>query len=169
MSARFEAPMLLIGHCADASRWYARHIGQVVPYRGFDKKDGFASTEPGGYSNFVRAEDAVLVNVTFTAAEAAQWPFSHVPRKMMESVKAKSHIAPGMVPTPEPWPEPPYGSKTIYRPKQPGTRAEAVAKQQTKAKGQSHAQIAIKAVAKILADFADGMTAFADGLTRKKP
>jgi hypothetical protein len=145
MSARFEAPMLLIEHCADASRWYARHLGRVVPYRGFDKKDGWVSTEPGGYTNFVRAEDAELVNVTFTAAEAAQWPFSHVPRKMMESVKPK-HVA---------------QAKPLAQP--------ACSTTERQAKGQSHAQIAIKAVARILADFADGMTAFADGLTRKKP
>jgi hypothetical protein len=130
MSARFEAPMLLIENCADASRWYARHLGRVVPYRGFDKKDGWVSTEPGGYTNFVRAEDAALVNVTFTAAEAAHWPWSHVPRKMMESVKPK-HVA---------------QAKPLAQPARSTTERQA--------KGQSHAHSWTEAAVNIAVGFA---------------
>jgi hypothetical protein len=134
MSARFEAPMLLIENCADASRWYARHLGRVVPYRGFDKKDGWVSTELGGYTNFVRAEDAALVNVTFTAAKAAQWPFSHVPRKMMESVKPK-HAA---------------QAKPLAQPARSTTERQA----KGQSKGQSHAHSWTEAAVNIAVGFA---------------
>jgi hypothetical protein len=133
MSARFEAPMLRILHCADASRWYARHLGRVVPYRGFDKKDGWVSTEPGGYTNFVRAEDATLVTTTFTAEEAAHWPWSHVPRKMMESVKPK-HVA---------------QAKPLAQPARSTTERQA--------KGQSHAHSWAEAVVNIVIGFAASM------------
>ena len=134
MSARFEAPMLLIEHCADASRWYARHIGQVVPYRGFDKTDGFISTEPGGYTNFVRAEDAALVTETFFAAEAAHWPWSHVPRKMMESVKPKDVAQ----------------AKPLAQPARSTTERQA----KCQSKGQSHAHSWTEAAVNIAVGFA---------------
>jgi hypothetical protein len=146
MIARFEAPMLLILRCPSASRWYARHLGRVVPYRGFDKTDGWVSTEPGGYTNFVRHEDATLVTTTFTAEEVAHWPWSHVPRKMMESVKPK-HVAQAK-------PLLPCGCSMICIGDDYCEGKARMRVQRAKAKGQSHAHSWTEAAVNIAVGFA---------------
>ena len=148
MSVHFEAPMLLITQCPDRSRWYAKHVGSVVPYRGHDDLSGYLSAEEGGYSNYVRTEDAQVVQGQFGPMDAQRWPYADLPRRAIVTVQRR-----GLVPKPKPWPAPPEGA-TIFRPKQPGTRAEAVVKQQTKAQGQSHAHSWTEATVNIAVGFA---------------
>jgi hypothetical protein len=52
---------LLIKQCPDKLRWYAPLVGQTVPYLG-DLGDEYRSIEPNGYINFVRREDAEIVD-----------------------------------------------------------------------------------------------------------
>lgn len=52
---------LLIKQCPDPQRWYAEWVGRTVPYLG-DPGDGeYRSREPEGYINFVRHEDAEII------------------------------------------------------------------------------------------------------------
>jgi hypothetical protein len=89
MSVHFEAPMLLITQCPDRSRWYAKHVGTVVPYRGHDDLSGFLSAEEGGYSNYVRSEDAHVVQAQFGPMDAQRWPYADVPRRAIVTVQRR--------------------------------------------------------------------------------
>jgi hypothetical protein len=53
--------MLLIKQCPDPMRWYARLVGQKVPYLG-DVGNEYRSREPEGYINFVQYQDAEIVD-----------------------------------------------------------------------------------------------------------
>lgn len=52
---------LLIKQCKDPMRWYVNLIGKEVPFLG-DMRDEYRSREPSGYINFVRYEDAEIVD-----------------------------------------------------------------------------------------------------------
>lgn len=54
---------LRITACSDSSLWYRDLVGQVVPFLR-TWPEGYASREPGGYTNFVRFEDAEVIEVT---------------------------------------------------------------------------------------------------------
>ena len=103
MSVHFEAPMLLITQCPDRSRWYAKHVGTVVPYRGHDDLSGYLSAEEGGYSNYVRSEDAHVVQAQFGPMDAQRWPYADVPRRAIVTVQRRG------VAKPKHWPAPPEG------------------------------------------------------------
>ena len=85
----FEAPMLLITQCPDRSRWYAKHVGSVVPYRGHDDLSGYLSAEEGGYSNYVRTQDAQVVQAQFGPMDAQRWPYADLPRRAIVTVKRR--------------------------------------------------------------------------------
>lgn len=53
---------LRITACSDSSLWYRDLVGQVVPFLR-TWPEGYASREPAGYVNFVRFEDAEVVEV----------------------------------------------------------------------------------------------------------
>lgn len=61
MQASKHPRLLLIKQCADPMRWYARLVGQTVPYLG-DLGNEYRSREPEGYINFVQYEDAEIVD-----------------------------------------------------------------------------------------------------------
>ncbi len=52
--------VLLIEKCSDSLMWYAKKVGQTVPYLG-RWPEGFKSLEPAGYVNIVKFEDAKLI------------------------------------------------------------------------------------------------------------
>jgi hypothetical protein len=89
MSVHFEAPMLLITQCPDRSRWYAKYVGTVVPYRGHDDLSGFLSAEEGGYSNYVLSQDAHVVQAQFGPMDAQRWPYADVPRRAIVTVQRR--------------------------------------------------------------------------------
>ena len=49
--------------CSDGHMWYARLVGQLMPYEG-SWPEGFKSREPAGYLNIVKFEDAVIEEVS---------------------------------------------------------------------------------------------------------
>lgn len=51
---------LLIKRCPDPQMWYAKLVGEKVPYEG-RWPEGYKSREPAGHINVVRFEDAELV------------------------------------------------------------------------------------------------------------
>lgn len=55
--------VLLITGCSDPYMWYAKMVGQTVPYLGEwnDTPDVYKSREPAGYINIVRKTDAMIV------------------------------------------------------------------------------------------------------------
>jgi hypothetical protein len=131
--------VLKIVACSDPMLWYAGLIGQQVPNLGYTRADGYRSREQGGFTNFVRVTDAAPMTVLVRQDHLhGKWPYI---QPMGLADLANSNNAP----------QPPEGA-TIFRPKQPGTRAEALAKQ--KAKGQSHAHSWTEAAVNIAVGFA---------------
>ena len=55
-------PALKIIGCTDALMWYAKSVGEIVPFIR-DEGDCYVSREPSGYANIVHKEDAELINV----------------------------------------------------------------------------------------------------------
>lgn len=56
--------MLLIKQATNDKAWYKEYIGQTVDYAPiFDDDYQFGAREPEGFLNFVRKEDAVIVEV----------------------------------------------------------------------------------------------------------
>lgn len=56
----FDEHQLLITQCRDPLMWYAKKVGQFVPYvRNWP--EGYASREDSGMINIVKFEDAVVV------------------------------------------------------------------------------------------------------------
>lgn len=54
--------VLLITHCSDPMMWYAKLVGQEVPYLGEWKAEKcFKSKEPAGYINIVKFADARVI------------------------------------------------------------------------------------------------------------
>ncbi len=49
----------------DPLMWYSKFIGKTVPYEGEwrDTPDCYRSREPAGYSNIVKKDDAILIEV----------------------------------------------------------------------------------------------------------
>lgn len=56
---------LLIMRCPDSLMWYADMIGQLVPYEGQWRGEGYKSREPAGFINIVHFADAMIVNKDF--------------------------------------------------------------------------------------------------------
>lgn len=44
--------------------WYAKLVGQLVPYHGKWEGEGYKSVDNGGYTNIVKFEDATIEEVT---------------------------------------------------------------------------------------------------------
>jgi hypothetical protein len=53
---------LLITSCEDSMMWYSSRIGEYVPYLG-EYPEAFKSIDNSGYTNVVRFDDAVLVEI----------------------------------------------------------------------------------------------------------
>lgn len=53
---------LLITKCSDSQMWYAKLIGEVVPFVRFIDEE-FLSREPSGYTNIVLKDDAELIDI----------------------------------------------------------------------------------------------------------
>lgn len=79
-----QVPVLRIKQCPDTSRWYRAHVGCFVPHRAWSATDGYKSTEPGGYTNFVRTEDAEPTTALVRAADLTKWPYSHTQRNLVK-------------------------------------------------------------------------------------
>lgn len=62
-------PMLLIERCRDPLMWYAGLVGQMVPNLGMYSEGDWRSREPSGYTNIVKAGDALPVVVTVQSAQ----------------------------------------------------------------------------------------------------
>jgi len=62
---------LKIVKCTDGMMWYAGKVGQLVPYLGEWKDDGYISREPAGFINVVKFEDAEVIDVPYSE-EAGQ-------------------------------------------------------------------------------------------------
>lgn len=60
---------LLIKQCPDGMRWYAKFVGQTVPFLR-DVGNEYKSREPEGYVNFVQYADAEIVDVIDSEVEA---------------------------------------------------------------------------------------------------
>lgn len=73
-----KVPVLRIKQCPDTSRWYKRHVGHFVPHRAWNPEDGYKSTEPGGYTNYVRTQDAEPTTALVRVADLHKWPYNHV-------------------------------------------------------------------------------------------
>lgn len=78
----YQVPVLRIKQCPDTSRWYRQHVGRFVPHRAWTAADGYKSTEPGGYTNFVRTEDAEPITALVREDSLSKWPYSHVPSNL---------------------------------------------------------------------------------------
>jgi len=52
---------LLIKRCRDPLMWYARHVGELVPYCG-QESTTYWSRDNGGFTNIVKKEDAIVVS-----------------------------------------------------------------------------------------------------------
>lgn len=52
---------ILITGCTDAMRWYADKVGQSFSLLGADEHE-FRTRQPEGYTNFVRREDAQIID-----------------------------------------------------------------------------------------------------------
>jgi hypothetical protein len=81
-----QVPVLRIKQCPDTSRWYRAHVGRLVPHRAWSAADGYKSTEPGGYTNFVRTEDAEPTTALVREADLAKWPYSHMQGRQLTPV-----------------------------------------------------------------------------------
>jgi hypothetical protein len=135
-----QVPVLRIKQCPDTSRWYRAHVGRFVPHRAWSAADGYKSTEPGGYTNFVRTEDAEPTTALVREADLDKWPYSHMQGRQLTPVtvakptpcagscealgicqaledcqdkhRIEAQLAKGMVPKRWPWPAPPEGPPT---------------------------------------------------------
>jgi hypothetical protein len=178
--ARYVVPMLRITRCPDKLRWYSGMVGHLVPMRGelsHFGMDEHMSSEPDGSTNFVQAADCQQVKVSVSGRKLAEWPYAPVAslaRLATDRFDGEVFVAD-------------FAGPVIGLPRKTCAAScnamgicQALDDCQDLARikaelakpaptGQSRTQIAIKAVAKIVAGFADSMTGFADSLTRKKP
>jgi hypothetical protein len=92
MTILHRVAMLRITRCSDWTRWYAKHIGDLVPNCGITANDGYRSRERSypNCVNFVDANDAEPVYVHVHTHDLSNWPFnhhlqfvSHSPRKVL--------------------------------------------------------------------------------------
>jgi len=167
MSPHKMIPMLRILRCSDPMRWYAGLVGKNVPDLGFDPVSGWRSKEPAGYTNFVLGQDANRIKVYVPAEKLGRWPYiTH--ETLAEQLKPAPKPAATLPPKTCAGACDRFGICQALEGCKDKARIDAELAKATPV-GQSRTQIAIKAVAKILADFADTMTGFADSFNRKKP
>jgi hypothetical protein len=68
--------LLRITQCQDAQLWYAGMVGKLVPRRYWTPEDGYVSSEPAGFTNFVRTTDAVPVDMVVEPDKMGCWPYT---------------------------------------------------------------------------------------------
>lgn len=68
--------LLKVTRCQDAMMWYAKMVGEYVPYGGFQSEQ-WRSREPAGYVNFIEPEDARVVHVFVPAEKLGQYPYKY--------------------------------------------------------------------------------------------
>ena len=51
--------------CRDSLLWYSNQVGNIVPLLR-EESDIFMSVEPGGYSNIIYKEDAIITEIEST-------------------------------------------------------------------------------------------------------
>jgi hypothetical protein len=166
MSPHKSIPMLRIKSCSDPHRWYAGLVGKNVPQLGYDPVSGWKSKEPAGYTNFILTQDAERIVSLVPEYLLGRWPY--ITHETLAAQHAQVKPAATLPPLTCPWACERFGICQALEGCKDKARIDAELAKATPV-GQSRTQIAIKAVAKILADFADTMTGFADSFNRKKP
>jgi hypothetical protein len=68
--------LLRITQCQDPQLWYAGMVGKLVPRRYWTPEDGYVSSEPAGFTNFVRTTDAVQVDMVVEPDKMGCWPYT---------------------------------------------------------------------------------------------
>ena len=63
---------LRIVQCPDPTMWYAKHVGELVPFRGSWPGEGYKSVDDGGYINVVKFTDAEVVEGVDRHVEAVR-------------------------------------------------------------------------------------------------
>ncbi len=55
--------ILKIIKCPDPLMWYADKVGETVPFIKEISDDEYLSIEPAGYSNIVKKDDAIIIDI----------------------------------------------------------------------------------------------------------
>jgi hypothetical protein len=174
--ARYVVPMLRITRCPDKLRWYSGMVGHLVPMRGelsHFGMDEHMSSEPDGSTNFVQVSDCQQVKVSVSGRKLAEWPYApaasqaRLATDRFDGEVFVADFAGPVIGLPRKTCAASCNAMGICQAlddcqDKPRIDAELAKPAPT---GQSRTQIAIKAVAKIVAGFADSMTGFADSMT----
>lgn len=100
MNNRVRVPLLKVMRCQDAQMWYAKLVGEYVPYLGLSGGE-WKSRQPSGYSNFIAEDNARVVHVFVSPDKLGEYPYKYA--QVQRPAKKPQPIT-GQVPTPTPWP-----------------------------------------------------------------
>lgn len=103
MKNNVRVPLLKVMRCQDGLMWYAKLVGEYVPYLGLSGGE-YRSRAPSGYSNFIAQDNARVVHVFVSPDKLGEYPYKYA---QVQRPAKKPQPVTGQVPTPTPWPAPP--------------------------------------------------------------